>query len=77
MLFLFEGVYGSKLRIDKSLGVDEVFPRVLRECKNIISVALTDIFDKLIVSGDVPNLWRQANVIPIFKKSNKSAMSNY
>ena len=28
-------------------------------------------------SGDVTSLWRQANVIPIFKKGDKSMMSNY
>ena len=65
------------LRINKSLEVDEVFPRVSKECKNIISVAPTDIFNKSIASGDVPSLWRQANIIPIVKKSNKSMMSNY
>ena len=30
----------DKLKIDKSPGVDEVFPRVLKECKNTISIAL-------------------------------------
>ena len=43
----------GKLIINKSLVVDEVFPRVLKECKNTIGVALTDIFDKSITSGDV------------------------
>ena len=67
----------DKVRINKSPGVDEVFSRVLKECKNTISVALTDIFNKSIASGDVPSLWRQANVIPIFEKGDKSVMSNY
>ena len=67
----------DKLRINKSPIVDEVFPCVLKECKNTISVALPDIFIKSIASGDVPGLRRQVNVIPTFKKGNKSVMSNY
>ena len=27
--------------------------------------------------GEVPSGWRQANVIPIFKKGNRALMSNY
>ena len=33
-----------------------------------------EILNKL---GDILNLWRQANVVPIFKKGNKSLMSIY
>ena len=58
----------DKLRINKSPIVDEVFPCVLKECKNTISIALPDIFIKLIALGDVSSLWRQINVIPTFKK---------
>ena len=68
----------DKIRINKSPRVDEVFPRVLKECKNMISEALLDIFNKSVTSGDVlPSLWRQVKVIPIFKKGNKSVMNNY
>ena len=27
--------------------------------------------------GSVPSLWKQVNVIPIFKKGDKSVMNNY
>ena len=67
----------NRLRINISPGVDEVFPRLLKESKDIISVALTDTSNKSIASGDVPSLWKQANVILIFKKGDKSVMSNY
>ena len=48
-----------KMAINKSPGVDEVLPHVLKECENIISVVLPDILNKSIASGDVPSLWRQ------------------
>ena len=46
----------DKLRINISPGVYKEYPRVLNECKNIISVAITDIFNKSIASGDVLSL---------------------
>ena len=41
----------DKPKINKSPGVDEIFYRVLKKCTNTISVAVTDIFNKLIASG--------------------------
>ena len=35
------------------------------------------IFRKSMESGEVPDEWRQANVIQIFKKGSKTAPSNY
>ena len=44
----------DKLRINKSPGVHEVFLRVLKECKNTIRAAQTDILNKSIASRNVP-----------------------
>ena len=38
---------------------------------------LTTIFNTSIAKGEVPTDWRQANVIPIFKKGEKFLASNY
>ena len=48
----------NNFRINKSTGVDKIFPHVFKECKNTISVALTDVFYESIVSGDVSSFWR-------------------
>ena len=53
------------------------FPRVIKECKEVISQPLVNIFRKLVDLGEVPLMWRQANVILIFKKGNRALMSNY
>jgi hypothetical protein len=37
---------------------------------------LTTIFNTSITKGEVPTDWRQANVIPIFKKGGKYLASN-
>ena len=35
------------------------------------------MFNKILTTGDIPDLWKQANVTPIFKKGNKSQPGNY
>ncbi|CAJ0954760.1 unnamed protein product [Ranitomeya imitator] len=51
----------NKIKIDKSPGPDGIHPRVLRE----------------LTTGSVPQDWRIANVVPIFKKGSKSESGNY
>ena len=52
-------IHTSVQKINKIIRrVDEVFLCVLKECQNRINVALTNIFNKSIASGDVPCLWR-------------------
>ncbi|CAJ0965568.1 unnamed protein product [Ranitomeya imitator] len=51
----------NKIKIDKSPGPDGIHPRVLRE----------------LTTGSVPQDWRIANVVPIFKKGSKSEPGNY
>ena len=41
------------------------------------SEQLLRIFWKSVDSGEVPSLWRQANVTPIFKKGDRTLMSNH
>ena len=67
----------DKLKKFKSPGPDEVYPRVLKECKEVISEALVSVFRKSLDSSKVPLMWRQANVVPIFKKGDKSLTANY
>ena len=60
----------DRLNASKSPGVDLVYPRIIKECKDEVCLALTDIFNKSLETGEVPSLWKQANVVPIFKKRN-------
>ena len=67
----------SKLSVDKSVGVDGVHPIILKNCADAISRPLKVIFEKSLVEGKIPELWRLANVTPIFKKGNRSEAQNY
>ena len=41
------------------------------------SDTVADLFNKSLITGEVPPDWKLANVTPIFKKGKKSSVSNY
>jgi hypothetical protein len=67
----------KRLKIDKSPGNDELHPKFLHEVREEIGETLAQIFNKSIQSGDVPQEWRDALIVPLFKKGNRSEPSNY
>ncbi|PJG60108.1 RNA-directed DNA polymerase, partial [Aeromonas cavernicola] len=65
------------LKVDKSPDPDRIFPRTLREDCVQIAGALTEIFQMSLETGSVPEDWRIAHVVPLFKKGSRSQPSNY
>ena len=61
----------------KSPGPDELHPRVIKELAEELSEPLSIIFEKSWRTGEVPDDWRRANVVPIFKKGKKEEPGNY
>ncbi|KAK4807158.1 hypothetical protein QYF61_024278 [Mycteria americana] len=61
----------------KSTGLDGIHPRVLGEVADIVARPLSIISEKLWRSGDVPDDWKRANVMPIYKKGPKEDPGNY
>ena len=74
-----EEVYKRLKALDptKSQGPDEIHPRVLRELARELSVPLSHIFNTSLRTGKVPDIWKTANVSPIFKKGQRSSAKNY
>ena len=66
----------DRLKKTKSPGPDDIFPRILRECREELVEPIVIIFRKSPDTGAVPRLWRQATVVPIFKKGDKAESSN-
>uniref|UniRef100_K7EWB4 Reverse transcriptase domain-containing protein n=1 Tax=Pelodiscus sinensis TaxID=13735 RepID=K7EWB4_PELSI len=71
------GTRTTKLNVHKSMGPDLMHPRVLRELANVIKEPLAIIFEKSWRSGEIPDDWKKANVVPIFKKGKKDDPGNY
>nr|XP_047141284.1 uncharacterized protein LOC124816226 [Hydra vulgaris] len=67
----------SNLNMYKSVGPDNVHPKVLKECSEFLSSSLAIIFVKSFITGSIPKLWSCANVVPLFKKGNKLDPTNY
>ncbi|CAM2098853.1 unnamed protein product [Caretta caretta] len=69
--------YLEKLDEHKSIGLDALHPRVLKELADVIAEPLAIIFENSWQLGEVLDDWKKANVVPIFKKRKKEDPGNY
>ncbi|CAM4485735.1 unnamed protein product [Caretta caretta] len=58
-------------------GPDEMHPKILKELTEEISEPLAIIFEKSWKTGDIPEDWKMANIVPIYTKGNKDNPGNY
>ena len=63
----------KKLRVDSAGGPDNIPPIFLRELADVLCFPLSLLFEKSFASGQLPNIWRMANVTPIPKSANSSS----
>ncbi|GAB0208172.1 mitochondrial enolase superfamily member 1 [Grus japonensis] len=61
----------------KSMGLDGIHPRVLRELAEVLTKPLSIIYQQSWLTREVPVDWRLANVMPIHKKGWKEDPGNY
>ncbi|KAK4810717.1 hypothetical protein QYF61_007691 [Mycteria americana] len=61
----------------KSMGLDGIHPRVLRELAEELAKPLSIIYQQSWLTGEVPDDWRLANATPIYKKGRKEDPGNY
>ena len=60
----------------KATGPDEIPSRLLKDTLWEIAPSLTQIFNKSLCLGEIPDEWKLANIIPIHKKGDKSQVEN-
>ena len=63
----------EELDVSKATRPDHIPPRVLRELATTIAPIMTDIFNR----SYMPDDWREANVVPAYKKGKKTLAENY
>ena len=67
----------KKLNPHKAAGPVQIKPIVLQTLHKELAPILQVIFQVSINQGKLPNIWKDANVSPVFKKGDKSEPSNY
>ena len=65
------------LKINKSKGPDGLLPLLFKKICLSIPHSLCQLHRKIFQTGIFPDLWKQAVVIPIFKKGSKPDVTNY
>jgi hypothetical protein len=65
------------LDVNKACPPSDISPFILKNCRSSLTPHLTFIFNQSISTGTVPIQWKKANVVPIFKKGDRSNVKNY
>ncbi|CAB4032685.1 Hypothetical predicted protein, partial [Paramuricea clavata] len=65
------------LDVTKATGPDNVPARLLKETAPVISTSLCTLFNKSLSQGALPEDWKIANIIPVYKKGEKEYAENY
>ena len=65
------------LNPSKVLGPDELHPRVLKELATELGPVFAHLFQQSMDTGEIPKEWTNANICPLFKKSDRSLACNY
>lgn len=74
---VFIGNYLKKIKRNKSTGLDDLPPGMLKDCREYIITPLHHIINLSLQSKIVPSAWKQAKIVPIFKSGDKEKAENY
>ena len=74
-----EGVHKllSNINVNKATGPDGIPGRILKICAMEYADIYRLLFQASLDQGIIPDDWRDANVVPLFKKGDRSKPSNY
>ena len=67
----------SSLNVNKSTGLDNIGPKILKLSADVITPSILYIVNKSISISQFPDLWKEAKVKPLFKSGSKDDINNY
>ena len=65
------------LDTSKTTGLDGISCKMLKETADSIAPSFTRLLKLSLSTAEVPSYWKQANVLPVFKKGDQSDFGNY
>ena len=67
----------ASLDPDKANGLDNIGPRLLKQCATPLAAPLSILFNECISQGFVPDDWKIHRMVPVFKSGDKTDVTNY
>ena len=67
----------NNMKENESPGVDGISPKILKETVEQIRTPLAHVFNMSLKEGIVAFEWKEANIIPLFKKGSRNESVNY
>ena len=61
----------------KSGGPDNITASVLKNLADELADPVTELFNRSMAENSLPSVWKLANVVPLFKKGEKTKTNNY
>ena len=65
------------LKVKKSPGIDDIRPDIINVSCCYLIKPLTDVYNASFSTGIMPDIWKIAKVIPVFKSGEKNLPENY
>ena len=67
----------ANLDINKAYGPDGIPPKLLKEARKEICSSVTKLLNASLRLQKFPDIWKRANVLPLFKKDDDTIRTNY
>ena len=65
------------IKENKATGPDGVPCNLLKLCAYELAPVYTVLFQASLDQGCLPSDWKKANIVPVFKKGNRTKVANY
>jgi hypothetical protein len=67
----------KRLKRSKSVGLDDIPDFIIKDCSGIFIPILRHIFNLSLTQQYFPAVWKEAAVVPVYKRGDHAAVSNY
>ena len=66
----------ESVKTNKACGPDGISARIVHECASELATPLTLLISQSLALGIFPDKWKEANIVPIYKKGSAKEAAN-